>query len=75
MGWSYHKSINLGICKLNFSKSGVSVSFGVKGLRVSLGPKGLQFNAGKGGVRYNKTVSSKKLKSAVKTGLKAVKKK
>ena len=75
MGWSFRKSVNLGICKLNFSKSGVSVSFGVKGCRVSLGPKGLQFNAGKGGVRYNKTVSSKKLKSAVKTGLKAVKKK
>ena len=75
MGWSYHKSINLGICKLNFSKSGVSISFGIKGFRISLGPKGLQFNAGKGGVRYNKTISNKKLKSAVKTGIKTVKKK
>lgn len=74
MGWSFRKSINLGICKLNFSKSGVSVSFGVKGLRVSLGPKGIQFNAGKGGVRYNKTISNKKLKSAVKSGIKSAKK-
>ena len=75
MGWSYHKSINLGICKLNFSKSGVSISFGVKGLRISFGPKGLQFNAGKGGVRYNKTISNKKLKSAVQRGKSAIKKK
>lgn len=75
MGFYFKKSVNLGICKLNFSKSGVSVSFGVKGFRISIGPKGVQFNAGRKGVYYNKTVSSKKLKSAVKTGMKAVKKK
>ena len=39
MGFYFKKSINLGICRINFSKSGISVSFGVKGLRFSLGPK------------------------------------
>lgn len=70
MGFYFKKSINLGICRLNFSKSGISLSFGVKGLRVSLGPKGLQFNAGKNGLYYTKTVSKKKIKSAVDSKLK-----
>ena len=75
MGLYFKKSINLGICKLNFSKSGVSVSFGVKGFRISIGPKGIQFNAGRKGIYYNKTVSTKKIKSAVNTGIKIAKKK
>lgn len=41
MGWNYRKSINLGGgVRMNFSKSGVSYSWGVKGFRVCSGPKG-----------------------------------
>jgi hypothetical protein len=74
MGFYFRKSINLGICKLNFSKSGISVSFGIKGFRFTLGPKGLQFNAGRKGLYYNKSVSKKKLKKAVKTSVDIAKK-
>jgi len=70
MGLSFRKSINLGICRINFSKSGISISFGVKGLRFSIGSKGAQFSAGKGGIYYTKKVSNKKLKSAIKSKIK-----
>ena len=73
MGFYFKKSINLGICRINFSKSGISVSFGVKGLRFSLGPKRSQVTAGRGGLYYSKSVSNKKLKSAVKSKAKTLK--
>ena len=73
MGFYFRKSINLGICRINFSKSGISVSFCVKGLRFSLGPKRSQVTAGRGGLYYSKSVSNKKLKSSVKSKAKTLK--
>ncbi len=40
MGLRFRKSINLGPIRLNFSKSGMGISFGVKGFRVSKSAKG-----------------------------------
>lgn len=71
MGFYFRKSINLGICRINFSKSGISVSFGIKGLRFSMGPKRSQVTAGRNGLYYSKSVSNKKLKSAVKSKVKS----
>ena len=57
MGFSFRKSINLGLFRINISKSGIGISFGVKGCRVSVDPKGrTTFNAGKGPIRYTKTL-------------------
>lgn len=41
MGWRFRKSLTLfpGV-RLNFSKSGVSVTLGFKGFHVTLGPRG-----------------------------------
>lgn len=33
MGWRYHKSINFGIFRINFSKTGIGYSYGCKGYR------------------------------------------
>lgn len=40
MGLRFRKSINLGPIRLNFSKSGMGISFGTKGFRVSRSAKG-----------------------------------
>jgi len=66
MGFYFRKSINLGLFKLNFSKSGVSISFGIKGARITIGPKGTQFSAGRKGLYYSKKVSNKKIKQGAK---------
>jgi hypothetical protein len=53
MSWSYRKSVGLGHGgRLNFSKSGVGVSYGTKGYRISTGPRGTYVTLGFGGVRY-----------------------
>jgi hypothetical protein len=36
MGWRFYKSINLGLLRLNFSKSGLGASIGFGGLRLGL---------------------------------------
>ena len=59
MGFYFRKSINLGLFRINFSKSGIGISFGVKGCRVSMGPKGTTLNAGKNGLYYSKTIKGK----------------
>jgi len=57
MGFYFRKSINLGLFRINISKSGIGISFGVKGFRVSVDPKGkTTLNAGKGGLHYTKTL-------------------
>ena len=61
MGFYIKKSKNFGPFKLNFSKSGLGLSFGKKGCRVALNNKGVQLNAGKNGVYYRKSVSLNKL--------------
>ena len=67
MGIYFKKSINLGLFRINFSSSGVSISFGVRGARLCFGPKGLQVNGGSNGVYYKKnlTMSKSKKKSKV----------
>lgn len=65
MGLFFKKSKKLGLFRLNFSKSGIGVSFGVKGFRVSTNSKRTQVNIGANGVYYRKSISNKKLKNAV----------
>ncbi len=60
MGLYFKKSINLGLFRINFSTSGVSISFGVRGARICFGPKGVQFNGGANGIYYSKKLSAKK---------------
>jgi len=57
MSWSYKKSIGAGPLKLNFSKSGISYSFGVKGARVNTGPKGTFVSLSAHGITYRKKIS------------------
>lgn len=55
MGFSFRKSLNLGGLKLNFSKSGVGVSFGIKGLRTGINAKGKKYiSASSNGLNYKK---------------------
>lgn len=56
MGLFFKKSKNLGLFKLNFSKSGIGMSFGVKGFRISKNSKGTYLNAGKNGFYYRKKI-------------------
>lgn len=56
MGLFFKKSKSFGLLKLNFSKSGIGMSFGVKGLRISKNSKGTYLNAGKNGVYYRKKI-------------------
>lgn len=56
MGVYFRKGLNFGLLKVNFSKSGVGLSFGIKGLRVGTGPKGNYIHAGRKGVYYKETL-------------------
>jgi len=56
MGWSWRRSISLGPLRLNFSKSGVGMSFGGHGARVSTGPRGSFLSLGAAGFRYAKRI-------------------
>jgi hypothetical protein len=57
MGFFFRKSINLGILRINFSKSGVGFSIGIPGLRIVKPAKGkIYFHAGKNGFYYRKTI-------------------
>ena len=63
MGFYFRKSINFGLFTLNFSKSGIGISFGTTGARFSLGPKGGRMNLGRNGVYYRKDISKSTLKN------------
>jgi hypothetical protein len=57
MGFYFRKSINLGIIRINFSKSGVGFSFGISGFRIVKPAKGkLYVQTGKKGLYYRKTL-------------------
>lgn len=45
MSFRFHKSVNLGLVKVNFSKSGIGYSFGVKGLRTGVDLKGRSYTS------------------------------
>ena len=65
MSWSFRKSINLGPFRINFSKSGISYSFGLFGFRTGVNAKGRQyksFSIPGTGVRYQDTAKSKSRK-------------
>lgn len=68
MGWSFRRSITLGPFRINFSKSGISYSFGWGGFRTGVNSKGRRYSSMSipgTGVRYQKTHGSKsKPKSA-----------
>jgi hypothetical protein len=40
MGWSFRRSIRLGLLRLNLSKSGIGYSVGVRGIRYGKDAKG-----------------------------------
>ncbi len=61
MGWSFRRSINLGPFRINFSKSGISYSFGLAGFRTGVNAKGRKYSSvgiPGTGLRYQKTVGT-----------------
>ena len=57
MGFFFRKSINLGILRINFSKSGIGFSVGIPGFRVVKPAKGKMYlHIGKKGLYYRKTI-------------------
>lgn len=56
MGWSFRKSTSLGPFRLNFSRSGLGMSFGVKGARISVNKRGTYVNLGVNGVYYRQRI-------------------
>lgn len=56
MGWYFRKSVGMGPLRMNFSKSGVSYSFGVKGARINTGRRGTYVNFGSNGIYYRKKI-------------------
>jgi hypothetical protein len=68
MGWSFRRSITLGPFRINFSKSGISYSFGMAGFRTGVNSKGRRYSSASipgTGIRYQKTASAKKKKEEV----------
>lgn len=58
MGLSFRKSVSLGKgARINFSKSGVSLSSGVKGFRITQGPRGTHLSIGSNGLYYRTKLS------------------
>ena len=67
MGWSFRRSITLGPFRINFSKSGISYSFGAAGFRTGVNSKGRKYSSMSipgTGLRYQKSNSGKKKKAA-----------
>lgn len=58
MGFYFRKSINFGLFRLNFSKSGIGMSAGVKGARVSKTPKGAYVHFGSNGFYYKQRIDT-----------------
>jgi len=58
MPWYFRKSIGFGISRVNFSKSGISYSFGVKGARINTGPRGTYVSFGSHGIYYRKKIAT-----------------
>lgn len=60
MGFYFRKSSKLGPFRINYSKSGVGVSFGVRGARISTGPRGTYIHAGANGFYYRERLGAKR---------------
>lgn len=58
MGLTFRKTLNAGLFRFSFSKSGVGVSFGFGGFRYGLGPKGNYISVNKGIFHFRKFLSS-----------------
>ncbi|GMO70449.1 MAG: hypothetical protein Ta2A_19050 [Treponemataceae bacterium] len=57
MGFYFRKSINLGLFRINFSKSGIGFSFGIPGFRIVKPANGKKYlQTGKNGFFYRKTI-------------------
>ncbi|MGN6569029.1 MAG: DUF4236 domain-containing protein [Flavipsychrobacter sp.] len=54
MGWTFRSSKKIGLFRINFSRSGISYSFGVKGARINSGPKGTYVTFGANGIYYKR---------------------
>jgi len=64
MRTSISHTVNLGLAKLTFSKSGITLSSGIPGLRGSINTKGeVGMSAGAGGLRFTKKKKLSKLLS------------
>lgn len=59
MSFFFRHSINLGLFRINLSKSGIGISFGVRGARISLTPRGNYINLGAKGLYYRKKLNSR----------------
>lgn len=57
MGWSLRKSTSFGLFRLNFSRSGLGLSFGVKGARISVNSRGTYVNLGANGIYYRQRIN------------------
>lgn len=60
MGWSFRKSKSFGPFRLNFSNSGLGVSFGVKGARINVSKRGTYVNLGANGIYYRQKIGGTK---------------
>lgn len=58
MPFYFRKSVKLGLLRVNFSKSGISISAGVTGARIGTGPRGAYIHAGRNGVYYRKSLGT-----------------
>jgi len=61
MGFYFRKNINLGILRINFSKSGVGFSLGIPGFRIVKPAKGKAYlHIGKKWFYYRKSLGEEK---------------
>jgi|GEM_PF-3301035 len=58
MGIYFKKSVNVGLLRFNFSKSGIGVSTGLPGLRIGTGPRGNYVHVGTHGLYYRGSLPS-----------------
>jgi len=68
VGWSYRKSVRMGPLRVNFSRSGASVSTGIKGARVRFGPRGTYVTFSAGGFRYSRKLAHSELPESLPDG-------
>lgn len=56
MGLYLKKAFNFGPLRVNFSKSGLGLSFGIKGMRIGSGPGGNYIHGGRKGLYFKKSL-------------------
>ena len=58
-GFIFRQNINLGLLRINFSKSGVGFSIGIPGFRIVKPPKGkFYFHIGRKGFYYRRGIDN-----------------